>query len=898
MAFPPGKRLGPYEIVAPLGAGGMGEVYRARDTRLDRTVAIKVLAPHLSFNEQLKQRFEQEARTISRLSHPHICALHDIGHQDGIDFLVIEYLEGETLANRIEKRPMSTEQSLRYGIEIAEALDKAHREGIVHRDLKPGNIMITKSGAMLLDFGLAKLREHPGEKTTISKLSTAEQALTEEGAVLGTVQYMAPEQLEGKEADQRTDIFALGEILYEMTTGKRTFPGTNKAQLISAILTSEPPPISSIQPLAPATLDHVVKKCLAKDPDERWQSAYDVASELKWISEGTSPAGIATALQHQRQFSKRIYQALAAAFFIAAGILTFLHFAKRPAELHAAKVSITLPENLLLDSIALSPDGQYVAFAAIKQGRRSIWVRPLGSVETRELPATEGAYFPFWSPDSQFIAFSSQGKLKKISVSGGAPQTVCNVEITKGGTWNQKGMILLAPTSKGPLSIVSATGGTLKPVTSLDVSKMETVHHFPCFLPDGDHFLYSIISEDKPENGGIYVSSLRSSQKKRLLSDRSNVVYAPPGYLLFYREGNLVAQAFDPDQLELKGEARPIGVKLQHNWDEMAYNYALFSVSNDGTLIAGDRQYYKSQLVWFDRFGKQLAVVGEADIYGEPSISPDEKKVVLQRFDPGAGKWSLWVVDLSQASFSRFTFSSGDIREGIWQSASLWSPDGNRIVFSASPSGSSYDLYQKLSNGRANPELLLFHANSLWADDWSADGRFLLYENVDPKTGVDSWILPLFGDRKPFPFLQTTAMEMMSRFSPNGRWIAYVSDETGRADVFVRPFPSSGGGKWQISHGGGQQPTWRRDGKELFYIADDRKLMAVSVQSGETFEAGTPIPLFQTNLIPNTFGSTFYWERNQYMVAANGQRFLMESAVQEQTAPITAVFNWTALLNH
>ncbi|MGH9363953.1 MAG: protein kinase domain-containing protein, partial [Thermoanaerobaculia bacterium] len=545
MTLSAGFRLGPYEVLAPLGAGGMGEVYKAKDTRLERTVAIKVLPAHLSSSEEMRQRFEREARAISQLSHPHICALYDVGSHEGTEYLVMEYLEGETLATRLAKGSLPLDQTLSCGIQIADALDKAHRQGIVHRDLKPGNVMLTKSGVKLLDFGLAKLRQAESEPVAsrLSALGTEGTPLTAEGTLLGTLQYMAPEQLEAKEADARTDIFAFGATLYEMATGRKAFSGTSQASLISAIMTAEPALISTIQPMTPPALDRMVKTCLAKDPDERWQNAHDLMRELRWIAELGSQAGVPGPVVARRKSRERFSWGLTAVTLLVAlaAVAAAVRYAHRAAMLaRPMRSSMVLPEKSALRAAAISPDGTRVVFVARdSSGRNLLWIRPLDSLAVQPLPGTENPSFPFWSPDSRFIGFFADGKLKKIDASGGPPQTLCDAPVNRGGTWNREGVILFAPVSDGPIYRVSASGGLPTPVTRLDPSRGETSHRWPFFLPDGQHFLYLVASFGGPkEKTGIYVGSLDSKEEKFLLPANSSVAYAPPGYLLFFRERN------------------------------------------------------------------------------------------------------------------------------------------------------------------------------------------------------------------------------------------------------------------------------------------------------------------------------------------------------------------------
>jgi serine/threonine protein kinase len=883
MALSPGTKLGPYEVLSALGAGGMGEVYRAKDTRLDRTVAIKVLPSHLSADPERKQRFEREARTISSLNHPHICTLHDIGHQDGIDYLVMEYVEGESLAQRLEKGPLPTEQVLRYGIQIAEALDKAHRQSIIHRDLKPGNIMLTKSGAKLLDFGLAKYQEAKTPVPGQSQMETKFDPLTEEGVVLGTVQYMAPEQLEGKPADERTDIFALGEVVYEMATGQRTFKGTSKAQLIAAILSTEPLPISAVQPLAPPSLDHVVKKCLAKDPDDRWQSAHDVGSELKWISEGGSQPVVTTSVVTAGKTRQIFWKVFALLFVASTLVLAVLYWRVSPTESRLMRFTIPAPEkSAFAGSIALSPDGRKLAFVATSGRVASLWLRSLDSLSPQALPGTEDASRPFWSPDGRWIAFFAQGKLKKIEPSGGSPQTLCDATDNRGGTWNRDGIILFSPSPSHGLYLVPADGGAVTQATTLNSSANETGHRWPCFLPDGRHFLY-LVQSRQVDKEGIFVGSLDSKESKRLLASISYVLYSPPGYLIFVKETTLMIQPFDSTHLELKGQ--PVTLAEQVWIDSAISGLSLFSVSENGVLAYRSGGIQNNQFTWLDRNGNELGAVGPPGRYFEPFFSGDEKRIVFE-INSSSNIADLWTMDLAGGNMSRLTFDPLD------DETAIWSPDGERIVWASNRFG-AYDLFEKAASGAGKDELLLKSSTTKFPNDWSLDGKFILYENTDPKNKHDLWVFQMFGARNPVPYLQTEFNEAHARFSPDGRWVAYASDESGRAEVYVQSFPATGG-KWQISSGGGDQPLWRRDGKELFYVEAGGKLMAAEIhQSASTFQAGVPIPLFGLRVPPIGLTGT----RNHYAVTSDGQRFLVNRSMGDAASlPITVVLNWTSLL--
>jgi eukaryotic-like serine/threonine-protein kinase len=884
VTLPSGTRLGPYEVLAPLGAGGMGEVYKARDTRLDRTVAVKVLPQRLSASPDVRQRFEREAKTISQLSHPHICALYDVGRESETEYLVMEYLEGETLSERLAKGPLPLEQTLRYGVEIADALDKAHRQGIVHRDLKPGNVMLTKSGVKLLDFGLAKAIAPAQSSSSLTALPT-QQGLTQEGTILGTFQYMAPEQLEGKEADARTDIFSLGATLYEMATGKKAFSGTSQASLISSIMTADPPPISAIQPMAPPAFDRVVKTCLAKDPEDRWQSAGDVAKELRWIGEG-SAAGLAAPATSLPLAAGPGRVLLWVALLVAAAALALTALRREPAAIHRrVRFTVPVPEGNTFGSfveagaVAVSPDGGRLAFTAVPPGGRSaLWVRDLDALTPRVLPGTEGAALPFWSPDSRFIGYFAGGKLKRVDVSAGPSQTLCDAPSAYGGTWSSAGVILFAPESNHALMRVAASGGAPSAETTLLAGEMG--QYWPSFLPDGRHYLMLVESEKAPSTE-IYLGTLGTKDKKRLTAAESGALYAPPGFLLFVREGALTAQAFDTRNLQLTGEPVPIAERVGRMGGAGPTRYGPFSASSNGVLAHGAVAVVSSQLVWFDRGGQVLEASAPGD-YADPELSPDGKRVAVCRDDPKTGTPDIWIMDISRGTQSRLTFHP---RFEVYP---VWSPDGSRVAFAWDKEGNT-DVYVKGASGGAE-ELLLKEKRSTYPQDWSRDGRFLLFSAMDPKTGSDLWLLPLEGTRTPKPLLQTPFNEAEARISPDGRYLAFASDESGRAEVYVRPLNSSGE-QWQISRQGGSKPEWRRDGKELFYLAEDRKLMALELGDGTGFDRSAPRPLFQTRT-PRVDFPGFH---SLYAVTPDGQRFLVVTEPEGRASPpITVVLDWAA----
>jgi eukaryotic-like serine/threonine-protein kinase len=896
MALQANQRVGPYEILSAIGAGGMGEVYRARDARLDRIVAVKVLPDHAAARPDLRERFDREARTVASLNHAHICALYDIGHQDGTDYLVMEYLEGETLAERLKKGPLPLEQVLQYAIEIADALDKAHRKGITHRDLKPSNIMLTKSGTKLLDFGLAKLKASPAA-SSLSQLPTANDGLTAQGTILGTLQYMAPEQLEGGEADARTDIFAFGVVVYEMATGKKAFEGKSQASLIAKILETDPPPMSSLQPMTPAALDRVVKKCLAKEPEKRWQAASDVCDELRWIADEaashTTTAPVPVASRRKNWLKTALWAGAAVAACIIIGLAVwYLKPAPARPDTRAVRFFVSPPETWSLDetggstvgpaALVVSPDGHQIAFAATSAERKTLlWVRSLDTLAAQSLPGTEGAGRPFWSPDSRFLGFFADGKLKKIDVSGGPPITLCDSGPGLGGTWSRDGVIVFAPGYAG-LQKVSASGGVPTAATALGAG--EGGHRRPFFLPDGRHFLYYAAGSGTPGGGPVYVSSLDSAERKLLItSDSVNVVYSQ-GHLLFLRETTLMAQPFDARQVTVTGEAFPIAEHIQGSSQIQTTNanppYAFFSASENGVLAYQTGQGGAgSQLMWFDRSGQQLGVLGDSRAYTDIELSPDQKRASVSTSSQAG--IDIWLYDMTRGLPTRFTFGPGAA------SRSIWSPDGSRIVFNEYRSG-HLDLYQKASSGAGTEEVLFQDNFSKTPVSWSPDGRFILYVSNGTTTGNDLLVLPLSADRKPVPFLQTRFNEFGGQFSPDGRWVAYTSDESGKLEVYVAPFPGPGG-KWQISTAGGSYPRWRRDGTEIFYLTADNTLMAGTVNGkASSFQVGVVKRLFQPHIVG---------PRHEYDVSADGQKFLINSAPQQNgagPAPITVVVNWTA----
>jgi serine/threonine protein kinase len=869
-----GAKLGPYEIIGGIGAGGMGEVYKARDTRLDRIVAIKVLPAHLADRAELRERFDREAKTIASLNHPHICTLFDTGHQGDVDFLVMEYIEGETLAQRLQKGPLPLDQVLRYAIEIADALDKAHRKGITHRDLKPGNIMLTKTGAKLLDFGLAKLKQDAAPATPESQMATMKGSITGEGTILGTLQYMAPEQVEAKEVDARTDIFAFGVVVYEMATGKKAFEGKSQASLMAKILETDPPPMASLAPMTPPALDHVVKQCMEKDPDERWQSAKDICEQLKWISEGGSQAGIpAPPVTEQKSKKHLVLAAAAGAIAVAmiAGAAFYLRRTPPPTVEQTVRFTVGPPEKgsfspALRSSPAVSPDGTEIVFAAdVGSSRSQLWVRPLNSATAQELPGTENASYAFWSPDSRFVAFSSGGKLKKIAISGGSVETLVEVPPTA-GTWSRDGTVLFTA-DDNRLVRVSDSGGNVTPVTTLDASRFETSHWWPQFLPDGRHFLY-FAQSSRPENNALYVASLDSKDKKLLLNVASNTGYVSPGYLLFHRQGTLMAQPFDAGKLQLTSEAVPIVERVEFN---PFGSDGSFSASDNGVLVyRGGGGAVPLNYVWVNRNGTEQAISAPPHNYTFPRISPDGKRVAAG-IEEGEGQ--VWIYDFARDALSRLTF------EGTNNVDPVWTPDGKRIVFK----GKGSRLFWQSADGGGGAEEMTsdkLNGNSI-PSSWSPDGQELAF--IDGLAIRNIYILPL-KDRNPHIFAENQVFEAAPAFSPDGHWMAYTSSESGRNEIYVRPYPGPGG-KWQISTEGGTEPRWNPKGHELFY-RDGQEMMSVDYTAQPAFSAGKPRVLFQGPYTPTPRSTA------NYDVSPDGQRFLMLKAGEHMPGEINVVINW------
>ena len=886
MAILPGRRLGPYEILSAIGAGGMGEVYRAKDTRLDRIVAIKVLPAHLADRPELRERFEREARTIASLNHPHICTLFDIGHQDGIDFLVMEYLEGETLAQRLVKGPLPLEQVLQYAIEIADALDKAHRKGVTHRDLKPGNIMLTKTGTKLLDFGLAKLRQEAAPaNASLSDLPTAVDPATAAGTILGTLQYMAPEQLEGKDVGARTDIFAFGAVVYEMATGKKAFEGKSQASLIAAILEREPPAMSSLQPMTPPALDRVVKKCLAKEPDRRWQVASDLHDELKWIAEGGSQVSSHVTIPAKGLRALRGRALMFGALLLVAAIAGFAGWILKPTTGQpVTRTVISLPTGQQLagfddgPALALSSDGTHLVYVARQGGVQQLYLRAMDSLESKPIPGTEDAINPFFSPDGQWLGFFAGGKLKKVSMSGGAALTLGYVATPLGASWSSLGMILFSPSANSVLFQVPDVGGTPQRLTHFE--KADTSHRWPEFLPGGRAVLFAAGPTAATfTDGQVAVQSIETGQRRNLIQGGMDPRYLPPGHLVYAQGGSLMAMPFDPQRLAAMGAAVPV---VDGVLQSLSTGAAQYSVSEAGSLVyvAGGLESAQSRLVWVNRNGAEKPLAAPAHAYSAPRISPDGRRVAVGIVEQ---ETQTWMYDLSRNALTRLTF------DGNYNFLPVWTPDGKRIAF-ISNKGGPLNIFWQLADGSGGLERLTTSEYIHTPQSFSGDGKLLAYYEVNPTTQRDIWVLSM-GDPSPAAarsgqvrgsqlFLRTPFDESGPRFSPDGHWLTYVSNESGRYEVYVQPYPGPGG-KWQISTEGGTEPVWNPNGRELFYRSGD-KMMAVEISTQPSFTVDKPRMLFEGKYEAPPFPIA------NFDVSPDGQRFLMIKPI-EQSAALTQI---------
>ena len=867
MALTAGTRIGPYTVTAPLGEGGMGIVFRAHDTKLQRDVALKLLPEHFAENVDRLLRFQREAQVLASLNHPNIAQIYGVEDRA----LVMELVEGES-----PKGPMPFDEAWKIAVQIADALEYAHEKRVVHRDLKPANIKVTPDGVVkLLDFGLAKAftvqseaERSAGENSPVFTLGP-----TEVGVILGTAGYMAPEQAKGEKVNKRADIWSWGVVLYELLTGERMFKGDEVADTLAQVLTKEP----DLERVAPQ-VHKLLRRCLEKDPKQRLHGIGDVRDLLEdrpaAVVLSPSRLGIGASIA-------------AGVLLLALGIFSFLYFRATSPPGPVQRYTIAAPLNTTnLNSFAISPDGRYVAIAAQVNGKFQLWLRALDALEAQPMPGTDDATYPFWSPDSRHIAFFAQGKLKKIDAGGGPAQSLCDAPFGRGGSWNREGLIVFSSGFSGnAIQRISAAGGG-----PANVTKTKGLSRFPVFLPDGRHFLY-LVTRVSVDQNGIYLSSLDGEENRRVLADESSVVFAA-GRLLFVRENTLMAQSFDAASGKTMGEVSPVaeGVSLLTS---MTGNYVPVTASDTGVLLyaRGGGAYGTNQMAWYDRAGKLRGTVGPGR---EPAISPDEKSVVFRRLTALGG--DLWLQNLARGAEQRFT------TDPSFNQAPVWSPQGDRIAFSSNRSGGVHNLYQKAASATGQDDLLLADGNGKVVSQWSRDGRFIVYSEFDPKTKWDIWVLPIESgaERKPVsgtPFLRSEFNEVSGQLSPDSHWMAYTSDESGQREVHVRPFPAAEG-QWKISLTGGEQPRWRGDGDELFFVGADGKMMAVAVKAAvssgpgtkPSFEPGAPQQLFETHLA-QSIDAAF-----EYDVTADGKRFLLDTNPGGGSAsapPLNVVVNWS-----
>ncbi len=881
MTLQRGSRLGPYEIIRPLGAGGMGEVFEAKDTRLDRRVAVKVLPPHLSSDPHLRQRLEREAKAISALSHPHICTLFDIGREEKTDFLVLEYLEGESLAERLRKGALPLDELLTVAVQITDALDKAHRAGIVHRDLKPGNVMLTKSGAKLLDFGLAKADTPATEATNdLTSSPTMSQPLTAVGTIMGTFQYMAPEQLEGSEADVRSDLFALGATLHEMATGQAAFSGATQASLIGSILHERPPMVSSVVVDVPPALDRVIEVCLAKDPDQRWQTAHDVLLQLRWIAEGGSVVGAAPVAAPKRHGREKLAWITCGLLALALAGLGLSGLGTTEAPPQTLRFEIQAPKELrTMGSPRLSPDGTTLIFAGTgRDGVPQIWKRPLDALEAVPIAGTERAGRPFWSPDSQSIAFFAEGKLRRIPAAGGQVRTVCDAPSGSDGTWGTSGQIVFDGAADDPLLSVAASGGVARPVIE-DPGEGAPFVGWPEFLPDGEHFLFLRKGPEESEASWLMVSDLEGNTTP-VVEASTRVQYAAPGYLIYVHDDTLVAHRFDLKSHQVEGDPVPLvedvgatGVGLAH-----------FSASSHGTLVLRGRLANQPKLVQLDNSGREIAHLGESKRYISPQLSPQGDHLAASVVEVGVSTSSdLWTLNLARGIWSRLTFEDGNVGSPVWSS------DSRTIYYTSQLEGQA-TLFRRPATGTGEAETLLTLQGTRAAPhSLSPDGRSLALSFNREGEGWGLWILPFDesgAPGEPYPFLDLPETEIRPSFSPDGRYIAYetITDD-GTSQIMVAEFPGPGG-RWQATTQGGAEPMWSKQGRELLYLDGQTTLQRMAVE----FRDGQPI--FSA---PESFGGPVLHpdqDRNRFTVTPDGDKVVL-LAGEATPAPTTVVVGWS-----
>jgi len=882
MSLSPGHKLGNYEIVEKAGAGGMGEVYLARDGRLDRNVAIKVLPPHVAENPDLIARFEREAKAISSLNHPNICTLYDIGKEDGLHYLVMEYIEGETLSDRVKRGPMALEELLPIAGQIADALDKAHGQGLIHRDLKPANVMITAAGAKLLDFGLAKLQITEGRVEGVSEI-TQTTPLTGTGTILGTLQYMSPEQLEGKEADARSDIFAFGAILYEMATGKRAFEGQSNASMIAGILEREPAPMSAINPLVPPTFERLVKKCMKKDPESRWQSARDLADELRWINQAGSLAGIPSQVSARRRIRMRAGWTAAVILFIALATLTTIHFSQTTPEVTTSRLSIVpqfrTKELASVSWARISPDGKNIAIQGTDTlGVTKVWIRPLGSMDPYPLRGSDGAKRHFWSPDSKFIAFFKGNQLYKMSIDGGASQLICEAPNGSDGTWGTSGQILFDAREGDTLRMVSANGGEPKVVDNLDSAREESATAWPWFLPDGVHFSYVASSGGQRT---FKIGAIDSREAKvifdpdQMTTIESRIEYSPDGYFLYIKDRILVAHAFDADKLELIGQPRPVAQSI-----DRATNTSDFGASNNGTLLYQQQDNTgNSELVWLDRDGKMIGRTGKIGEYRDIGLSPDGTKIVYQLVDPSTSRSDIWIRDLNRQVDTRITFGQDN------NVLPIWSPSGKLIAYTSGNANTYNALVRNADGSGTENRIKLKDDLSNGALSFLPDESKLVINYM--QNGWDIGIVDRANSDSLIPIVNARFDEWMGRASPDGKYLLYTSNESGLREVYVKQLGGDST-RWQISSGRGFTPVWTKGGKEIIYRRPGNEFVAISFDAtDDRVQIGAPQSLFTQRL---NFADV---ANSRYCATSDGRKFLVNvPVINKEVGEIVIVQNW------
>jgi serine/threonine protein kinase len=899
MPIEAGSRLGRYQIHSLLGSGGMGEVYRARDTQLDRTVAIKLIRrAGVDGLEESRRRFEREAKAIATLNHSNVCTIHDVGRQDSTDYLVMEYLEGETLAEKLSRGATPINVAIETAIGILDGLAEAHRNGILHRDLKPGNIMLTRSGVKLMDFGLAK-SFLATDRTDDLATELITSPVTSEGLIVGTLEYMAPEQLEGRPATERSDIFSFGAVLYEMVTGRRAFSGNTRASVIAAVLTSEPPSLAEVQPMTTLSLDRLLRSCLAKNPESRWSSVHDLRIQLDWIRQDLD----------QPQTGPRprswLWPAVAAGLVLL--LAAALGFSRLGITLPAASTNamhflIHPPENLFFDSQvppAISPDGKRLALATVDaSGMTRIWVRPLDSTQAQPVAGTESGSSPFWSPDGKWIGFHSDGKVKRASTDGGTVQTITAVRGFFGASWSRADQIVFATAFRmGPLMSVPAGGGEPKIVTTPSVQRSEIGGNWPAFLPDGRHFLYYNVTTERQRRGIVLASTDRPEARIPLLPSQTNGVFVPDGtrnsgHILYQRDGNLMARRFDLERQAFDGDA---ALAVEQVAFHPMFRRGMFSASENNVLaFRSGEAALDPQLTWYDRTGREVGALTAPAAYVVTHTSKDGTGVVAFKIDTRTGGYDIWTIDTTRGVPSRLTFEASDAI------MPLFSPDGSRVLFSSNRDG-RLDLYTVSSSGGGSETLVLKDNKLKFPSDWTRDGKFIIYTGGLPEAPPGDnviWALPVSTGKPPVVLLKSKFLVGGAYVSPDGKYLSYGSIETGRPEIYVREFkpedPNSAR-RWQISADGGSEASWDPSGKELYFISSTGDLMGVHTSGLVSTERLTPRPLFRVPMPPGPARVETTPVR-RYAVLNSNRFLILKSRSMEDKSPVHVLVNWTAAL--